>query len=464
MVGAHPAIDILLDQRNWKQAEPLIRDVLRESPNDARLLSSLALCMINTDRVRQSRAVLGAALESDANYAFTHYLCGHAARQGAKPLTRNAFESQRSLTRRHAKLARPYFREALRLDPENASYFEAASDNALELGDTRDAISLAQQGLERNPEHPGCLNALSSAMSASGHLNDAQRASLAALASNPDDAYTHANRGWLLLRTGQNEDALTHFRSSLRQHPDSLWARLGLKEAIKRRFKPYAWAARPLRWCREWDKTQARKWGVIAGVPGGLTLVSFAGLWTGLTLEGKQSSPSEMLLTAFFVSVFIGIFFGLLLILVMQVVGRSLQNTAEYTLLFSPDGRVALTPSERVRMTAWLLFWSWFILLMVVLFAQPWVWLRAAVMIFGLPAVALLTGLLSPNRAALTRMYWVVTAVGFVMAGFLGVTAIWNSVEHYENLAVVWLLCILGLPVAMVVAVQRALPEELRDE
>lgn len=464
MSGPHPAIDILLDQRNWKQAEPLIRDALRDSPNDARLLGGLALCMINSGRVRESRAVLGAALEADANYAFIHYLCGHAARKGAEPLTRHAFESQGSLTRRYAKKAEPYFREALRLDPDNAGYFESASLNALERRETRQAIAFAQQGLERDPDHPGCLNALSSAMARSGKLNDAQRASLAALAANPDDAYTHANRGWLLLRTGRNEDALTHFRSSLRRHPDSLWARLGLREAIKRRFLPYRLVMSGVSRLLRLSDNRPRL-GQAIGKTGGLIAVSIFVVMVGLLVWKVQGVPDYLAIVAgVLVTLLLLTILGVMLLLVLMMTAAGFKNMAEYTLLLSADGRLALTPSERLRMSAWLLVIAWLVLVAVVAVAEPGVWVRAAVLIFGLPTIALLAGLIAAPPASLTRGFWIAVAVGYALAAALVVGGKLAGADRYLDLFYMAVACVLGLPVAAVVAVQRALPEELRDE
>jgi Tfp pilus assembly protein PilF len=53
------------------------------------------------------------------------------------------------------------------------------------------------------------------------------------LAMDPDDAHAHANRGWLLLRRGQPDEAMQSFQSALRLDPTLDWARLGMIEAMK---------------------------------------------------------------------------------------------------------------------------------------------------------------------------------------------------------------------------------------
>jgi tetratricopeptide (TPR) repeat protein len=61
----------------------------------------------------------------------------------------------------------------------------------------------------------------------------------AALARSPEDAFSHANKGWALLEARRPKEALDHFREALRLDPNFEYARLGIIEALKARNPIY---------------------------------------------------------------------------------------------------------------------------------------------------------------------------------------------------------------------------------
>ena len=84
-----------------------------------------------------------------------------------------------------------------------------------------------------------------------------------ALAFDPDNAYAHANRGWLLLRESKVEEALESFRAALRLDPTMEWARTGIIEAMKARNGPYRLILRYQLWTGSLG-TRAL-WGFVIG-------------------------------------------------------------------------------------------------------------------------------------------------------------------------------------------------------
>lgn len=459
------AIAAFLDAGRWDRAEPAIREALRESPDDAELLADLALCQINTGHAVEARSVLSRALERESNHPFAHYLLGEAVRRGAVPVTRRAFESDESMRRRVARQAELHFLEALRLAPANPDFYAGLAQNHLQAGRTRDAITVAETGLRIDPDHASCQNVLAKALADAGRLTDAQQATLAALRQDPNDAYTHANRGWVLLRTGEHEAAAEHFRSSLREDPASLWARLGLKESIKRRFRPYRTVFRGLGWLGRRDETRSGflLW-VLAGTVPFMSVAALVCLIFFLS-NGGWSGVGDvlgMLIGSVFVAVLFGIPFALV-VMSVPLAARGLQGAAEYALLFSDDGRFALTEGERNRMFAWVAFWVWLALVVLAVLLPLPTPVRLAAL-FVVPGLAVVTsGLLSVGPRRVRPSFWVcgalALAAGVVLSvGIAGLGS--NSADAPELLVIVG--CLL-LPIGCIGTVQRAVPAEALD-
>ena len=68
-----------------------------------------------------------------------------------------------------------------------------------------------------------------------GRRGEAGTAIDTALARDPKNALTHANRGWTLLHGGDHARALEHFREALRLDPELAWARRGIVETLSAR-------------------------------------------------------------------------------------------------------------------------------------------------------------------------------------------------------------------------------------
>jgi hypothetical protein len=96
-----------------------------------------------------------------------------------------------------------------------------------------------------------------------GRTREAVDVTEAALARDPENTATHANRGWTLLEQGKANEALGHFREALRLDPENEWARSGIVEALKARNPVYAVMLRYFLWMSKLSR-QAQ-WGVIIG-------------------------------------------------------------------------------------------------------------------------------------------------------------------------------------------------------
>jgi tetratricopeptide (TPR) repeat protein len=124
-------------------------------------------------------------------------------------------------------------RRAIGLNSWNAGYFGQLA--AIELVRHRwtDALRAADEGLALDPDDDVCLNNRAVALTKLGRHDEASRTLEGTLEKHPEDAFSHANRGWSLLHQNESKQAVIHFRESLRLNPNSEWAKEGLLEALR---------------------------------------------------------------------------------------------------------------------------------------------------------------------------------------------------------------------------------------
>jgi hypothetical protein len=96
-----------------------------------------------------------------------------------------------------------------------------------------------------------------------GRGGEAGEAIDTALARDPENAATHANKGWALLHEGKADEALPYFKESLRLKPNLDWARQGIVEAMKARNPVYGMMLRYFLWMS--TLSSRARWGVLVG-------------------------------------------------------------------------------------------------------------------------------------------------------------------------------------------------------
>lgn len=153
--------------------------------------------------------------------------------------------------------------EAVRLDPADADHHAYRGAIELDRGRWADALAAAETALALDAEHVGATNIRAMALVKLGRAAEAGQAIDAALARAPDDATTHANRGWTLLEQSRRQEAMRHFRESLRLEPEGDWARTGMIEAIKAGNPLYAIVLRYFLWMQKLGP--GAQWGILMG-------------------------------------------------------------------------------------------------------------------------------------------------------------------------------------------------------
>ena len=231
---------------DWPRVIPAAREALAADPDDpiAHALLALGLSHLEQGKGAVEAGQRAVALAPDAS--FTHYALGWAL-----------------LERGDASAAERAAREALRLDPDGHGYALLAQVHVRQKRWT-DALEAAESGLHLEPEHPGCANLRALALGVLGRSDAASAVMDDVLAMDPDDAYGHANRGWLMLRQSRPQEALESFRSALRLDPTLDWARLGIIEAMKARSLFYRLVLRYQLWAG--SLTTRAQWFLILGL------------------------------------------------------------------------------------------------------------------------------------------------------------------------------------------------------
>ena len=117
-----------------------------------------------------------------------------------------------------------------------------------------EALDAAEKGLHVDSEHVGCANLRARALINLGRKAEANDTLDDALSKDPENAWTHANRGWALLEQSDRQRALEHFREALRLDPTLESARIGIVEALKSKHLIYRLMLRYFLWAAKLSK------------------------------------------------------------------------------------------------------------------------------------------------------------------------------------------------------------------
>lgn len=213
---------LLLEQGRYDLAEKELRRRLTEDHQDALAHALLAFCLMQQERLPEAEREAREAVSLAPDAAFSHFYLGQVLDH-----------------RDRLDPAAAAFQEAIRLDPEEADYQAALASIRVQQRRWDEALAAVEQGLELDPDHDGCTNLRAMILTQTGKTGEAHSTLDGALARDPDNAFTHANRGWTLLRESRPAPAIEHFREALRLDPSMEYARIGIVEAMKARNPIY---------------------------------------------------------------------------------------------------------------------------------------------------------------------------------------------------------------------------------
>jgi tetratricopeptide (TPR) repeat protein len=299
---------LLLQQKRYRDAEIVIRQVLEQEPRNERALSLLGRCYLNSKRLDEGIAVVQQAISVNPNNSFYFYLLGYG------------------YYHKHQKdPAIANLKKAISLYPYEGEYFGLLSFILIEQNLFEEALDYANQGLATDAENITCLNARSTALNKLRRTEDAIDTMQDALAQDPDNEMTHATAGWNFLEKGKHKEAEKHFMEALRINPNYTSARAGLKEALKSRIPPYKWLLQYSFWIR----TKSR------GIQRALPIILYVVFRMLIAIFQKNDATEDIALA-------LGGLYILLLIL-----SWTINPLANFFLLFHNTGKYALTNTEK---------------------------------------------------------------------------------------------------------------------
>jgi tetratricopeptide (TPR) repeat protein len=245
--GGHVArARVLIEQDRFALAESELRGHILAEPDDATAHAMLALTLAGQKKLREALESARRGIHLAPMLPYAHYILAWV------------YDQQGRLGEAEAAIS-----EAIRLDPEDADYFALLSSIKLERRRWQEALEAAETGLYFDSGHVGCINLRAMALNQMGLADDASVAIEGALSVEPENAFTHANRGWQEAHRGNYEQAMIHFREALRIDAELEWARAGVVEVLKARNPVYRVMLRYFLWS---SRLSARAtWGLIIG-------------------------------------------------------------------------------------------------------------------------------------------------------------------------------------------------------
>lgn len=299
--------ELLLNQGRLRDAEKELARVLEQNPEHDMALSLLAQCRYSEKRMDDGLELVNRALAINPQEAHYYYL--------------RAFGLYH---KNHNQLAMTELDRALQLSPWVSHYYGLWALILIEERDFESGLEKANEGLAMDSEDITCLNARSTALNKLKRTDEAIATMQDALASDPDNDFTHISVGWNLLEKGKHRDATVHFREALRLNPDSGSAKAGLKEALKSKIPPYRWLLQYSFWISNRGKNA--RWVVPL-------VIYFAVRFIG---------GSSRAMGATTVAAVVGIAYFIFVAATWIITPLS-----NFFLLFHPDGKYALSVSEK---------------------------------------------------------------------------------------------------------------------
>lgn len=238
---------ILIQQNRYQDAEKILKDVLKDSPENITVLYLLAEVNIQQNRTAEAEKLIDMAIGIAPYFSHLFYIKARVKLQEGNIL-----------------VAEQIIQQAINIDPEQAHYFSLWASLKLRQKKYQEALDRADDALAIDAEDILGLNIRSTALLKLDRKEESFQTIEGALREDPNNAYTHANYGWNLLEKGETKQALQHFREALKNDPSNGSAKAGMVEALKANNFIYRWFLKYSFWIG--NLTQKNQWVTIIGI------------------------------------------------------------------------------------------------------------------------------------------------------------------------------------------------------
>ncbi|MFN7117965.1 MAG: tetratricopeptide repeat protein [Saprospiraceae bacterium] len=237
----------LLEQNRLDEAEREFKKALAEDPQDAIAYMLLAEVYIQGNRFAEALDYSQQAVRLEPEMSSLYFTLSRAYLYNKNP-----------------KKAREAIAEGKRLNPLDAHFYLVGAHIAYYEDKWQEALDEAERGLQFDAENVQLINMRAQALVKLNRRAEAGETIDYALKNDPEDSFSHANKGWVLVEKGQYKTAVDSFREALRLNPNNEYARQGLREAIKAQNPLYALILRYFLWSAK--LSERGQWFFIIGI------------------------------------------------------------------------------------------------------------------------------------------------------------------------------------------------------
>lgn len=245
---------VLMQQSRVDLAANELRQALVQDPHCAIAHAMLGICLCDSSQYNEALREVREAVHLEPDNDFCHY--AHAAVLSSGNREREAREA---------------IEAAIAINPYDADYFAKLAEIEHSQRRWKETLAAAEKGLAIDPEHVASNNLRALALVKLGRRAEAGAALESTMARQPEDAFTHANQGWLLIERNEYQKALSHFREALRLDPELEYARQGIVEALKARNPIYRFMLNYFLWMSK--LSGKAQWAIILGAFFGMRIL-----------------------------------------------------------------------------------------------------------------------------------------------------------------------------------------------
>ena len=237
----------LLEIGRFNEAIPYLYDAVSEDPDDWSAKYSLALCFFNVGDYNKASQFADGLIQQMPNDPDLFELKARIA-----------------LHQDRDNEAMEFIEQAISINPHDADYFGLKSGLLLVAKKYESALEFVNKGLSIDPKNTYCLNLRAQILTKLDRIEEANETAENILYDNPEDAYSHANVGWVELENGNNKKALEHFKEALLFDPNLEYAQQGMSTALKSKNLIYLWYLKYSFWIEK--KSSKNQWAFIIGI------------------------------------------------------------------------------------------------------------------------------------------------------------------------------------------------------
>lgn len=207
----------------------------------------LALSYFNIDEIEKSKELTYSILSENPDNEYVHFLL-----------------SQIYFSLSNFDKATHHIDISIKLNVTEADFFGQKSYIKLNRKKYNEALEIANEGLNIEPNNELCLNARIQALTKLDKKTEASSTIENLLEKDPENAYSHTNVGWSNLENGNNKKALEHFKEALSIDPNFDYAREGMSTALKSKNFLYNLYLKYSFWISK--KSSKQQWFFIIGL------------------------------------------------------------------------------------------------------------------------------------------------------------------------------------------------------